>query len=240
MASVLSSLSLSWLLHIHAFMSSVHDRRSCVRLCTSFGGVEWRISRKISVLETTEPSILLLYFFRNSSVLEATERIIFLLYFKEDLTYRGHRAKYFSPIFQGRSQFSRPQSQVFFSYISRKISVLEDTERKIILAEDRSPIYIFSFFGIALFSMPLGEDSFSYISWKTSVLEAKERRIFLLRQYQGRSQFSRPQNEVYFSFISNKICSRAIERMIFLLYFTKYISFRSHKVKGLPPIFHGR
>ena len=30
MASVLSSLSLSWLLHIHAFMSSVHGCRSCV------------------------------------------------------------------------------------------------------------------------------------------------------------------------------------------------------------------
>ena len=37
--SVLSSFSLSWLLHIHAFMSSVHDYRSCVRLCPSFGGV---------------------------------------------------------------------------------------------------------------------------------------------------------------------------------------------------------
>ena len=41
MASVLSSLSLSWLLHIHAFMSSVHDCRSCVRLCMSFGGVDF-------------------------------------------------------------------------------------------------------------------------------------------------------------------------------------------------------
>ena len=41
MASVLSSSSLSWLLHIHAFMSSVHDCRSCVRLCTSFGGVDF-------------------------------------------------------------------------------------------------------------------------------------------------------------------------------------------------------
>ena len=40
-ASVLSSLSLSWLLHIHAFMSSVHDCRSCVRLCTSLGGVDF-------------------------------------------------------------------------------------------------------------------------------------------------------------------------------------------------------
>ena len=41
MASVLSSLNLSWLLYIYAFMSSVHDCRSCVRLCTSFGGVEF-------------------------------------------------------------------------------------------------------------------------------------------------------------------------------------------------------
>ena len=41
MASVLSSLSLSWLLDIHAFMPSVHDCRSCVRLCTSFGGVDF-------------------------------------------------------------------------------------------------------------------------------------------------------------------------------------------------------
>ena len=42
MASVLSSLCLSWLLHILAFMSSVHDCRSCitVRLRTSFGGVD--------------------------------------------------------------------------------------------------------------------------------------------------------------------------------------------------------
>ena len=40
-ASVLSSLSLSWLLHSHAFMSSVHDCRSCVKLCTSFGGAEF-------------------------------------------------------------------------------------------------------------------------------------------------------------------------------------------------------
>ena len=41
MASVLSSLCLSWLLHIHTFMSSVHDCRSCVRLCASFGGVDF-------------------------------------------------------------------------------------------------------------------------------------------------------------------------------------------------------
>ena len=41
MASVLTSLSLSWLLHIHAFTPSVHDCRSCVRLCTSFGGVDF-------------------------------------------------------------------------------------------------------------------------------------------------------------------------------------------------------
>ena len=37
MASVLSSLSL----HIHAFIVSVHDCRSCVRLCISFGGVDF-------------------------------------------------------------------------------------------------------------------------------------------------------------------------------------------------------
>ena len=41
MASVLCSLSLSLSLHIHAFMSSVHNCRSCVRLCTSFGGAEF-------------------------------------------------------------------------------------------------------------------------------------------------------------------------------------------------------
>ena len=41
MASVSSLFSLSWLFHIHAFMLSVHDRRSCVRLCTSFGGVDF-------------------------------------------------------------------------------------------------------------------------------------------------------------------------------------------------------
>ena len=41
MASVLSSLSLSWLLHIHDFMSSVHNCRLRVRLCTSFGGVDF-------------------------------------------------------------------------------------------------------------------------------------------------------------------------------------------------------
>ena len=153
------------------------------------------IARKISFIEATEPSIFLLYFkedlrsrghiakylspilqgrsqfsrpqsevsfsyiSRKISVLEATKPSIFLLYFKEDLNSRGHRAKYFSPIFQGRSLFSRPQSQVFFSYISRKISVLEDTERRIILAEDRSPIYIF---------------------WNSSVLDATERRFFLL------------------------------------------------------------
>ena len=49
MTSVLSSLSLSCLLHIHAFMSSVHDCRSRVRLCTSFGGVDfwsWVLSAK--------------------------------------------------------------------------------------------------------------------------------------------------------------------------------------------------
>ena len=37
MASVLCSLSLSLLLHIHAFISLENNRRSCVRLCTSFG-----------------------------------------------------------------------------------------------------------------------------------------------------------------------------------------------------------
>ena len=41
MASVLSSLSLSWLLHIHDFKSSVYNCRSLVRLCTSFGGVDF-------------------------------------------------------------------------------------------------------------------------------------------------------------------------------------------------------
>ena len=39
MASVLSSWSLSWLQHSHDFKSSVHNCRSRVRLCTSFGGV---------------------------------------------------------------------------------------------------------------------------------------------------------------------------------------------------------
>ena len=41
MASVLSSLSMSWLLHIHDSISSVHNCRSRVRLCTSFGGVNF-------------------------------------------------------------------------------------------------------------------------------------------------------------------------------------------------------
>ena len=40
-ASVLSSLSLRWLLHINDFISSVHNCRSCVRLCTSFGGADF-------------------------------------------------------------------------------------------------------------------------------------------------------------------------------------------------------
>ena len=31
----------SWFLHTHAFMSSVHDCRSRVRLCTWFGGVDF-------------------------------------------------------------------------------------------------------------------------------------------------------------------------------------------------------
>ena len=47
MASVLSSLSLSWLLHIHAFMSSVHDCRACERLCTSFGGVDFEVGCRL-------------------------------------------------------------------------------------------------------------------------------------------------------------------------------------------------
>ena len=41
MASILCSLRLSLSLHIHAFMSSVHNCRSCVRLCSSFGGVDF-------------------------------------------------------------------------------------------------------------------------------------------------------------------------------------------------------
>ena len=41
MASVLSSLNLNWLLHIHDFISSVHNCRSRVRLFTSFGGVDF-------------------------------------------------------------------------------------------------------------------------------------------------------------------------------------------------------
>ena len=41
MISVVSSLRLSWLLHIHAFMSSVHDCGSRAKLCTSFGRVDF-------------------------------------------------------------------------------------------------------------------------------------------------------------------------------------------------------
>ena len=41
MASVLSSLSMSWLLHIHDSISSVHNCRLHVRLCTSFGGFDF-------------------------------------------------------------------------------------------------------------------------------------------------------------------------------------------------------
>ena len=39
MASVLSSLSFSWLLHTHDFISCVHNCRSRLRLRRSFGGV---------------------------------------------------------------------------------------------------------------------------------------------------------------------------------------------------------
>ena len=74
MASVLSSFSLSWLLHIHAFMSSVHDCRSCVRLCTSFGGVDfwsWVSSAKRWWL-TQSPCHCL-----PSSIMVGTHEIVF-------------------------------------------------------------------------------------------------------------------------------------------------------------------